>query len=119
MEKTYVRIKVDGKRTELRPIGWRARVIVLFCEKLFQSIAGNIPDIPMVGRVPDDWQDEYVSEQVYNRLQPRVKDKQEGAMCVHCNAHNMNLAFHDAVTKVNLCRGAMKTVKEQQGPVSR
>ena len=51
-------------------------------------------------------------------LQPRVKDIQEEAMYVHCNAHNMNDAFQDAVSKVNICRDAMKTVKEQ-GPVSR
>ncbi|KAK0147761.1 Zinc finger MYM-type protein 1 [Merluccius polli] len=45
-------------------------------------------------------------------LQVRVKDIQEEAMYVHCNAHNMNLAFQDAVSRVNICRDAMKTVKE-------
>ena len=35
-------------------------------------------------------------------------------MYVHCNPHNMNLALQDAVSKVNICRDAVKakTVKE-------
>ena len=33
-------------------------------------------------------------------------------MYVHCNAQKMNLAFQDAVSKVNMCRDAMMTVKE-------
>ena len=46
-------------------------------------------------------------------LQPCIKDIQDEAMYAHCNAHNMNLAFQDVVSKVNICRDAMKTVKEQ------
>ena len=44
------------------------------------------------------------------RAYKRIKDIQEEAMYVHCNAHNMNLAFQDAVSRVR--RDAMKTVKE-------
>ena len=43
-------------------------------------------------------------------LQACVKDIQEEAMYLHCNAHNMNLAFQDA--KVNICQDVLKTVNE-------
>ena len=35
-------------------------------------------------------------------------------MYMHCNTHNMNLAFQDAVSKVHICRDAMKTVRADQ-----
>lgn len=45
-------------------------------------------------------------------LQTRVRDIQEEVMYIHCNAHNMNLAFQDAVAESKLCRDAMNIVKD-------
>lgn len=45
-------------------------------------------------------------------VQARVRAFQEEAMYVHCNAHNMNLAFQDAVAESKLCRDAMNVVKD-------
>ena len=55
--------------------------------------------------------DGYVREQV-GLTSARQGHTKEEAMYVPCTTHNMNLAFQDAVSKVNIWRDAMRTVKE-------
>ena len=60
--------------------------------------------------MPNDWQVEYVREQVGLTSARQGHTRRGNVGYVHCNAHNMNLAFQDAFSKVNICRDAMKTV---------
>ena len=49
---------------------------------------------------------------VINGVQAKILSVSPSAYFVHCNAHNLNLAFQDGVSELTNCRDALSLVKE-------